>query len=262
METSLHGGLRGTPLDLQVEEQVSALSIVIIYKQQLKEMYAALCQPHGDMPYDVLLEGEETCDGWEEELYEQISFRQRDAIDRERAIVVFYDCIEMLQQVKDMFAGLLARRHASGPPDTETWTASTAATPLTTSSTTLISSTTATTALSSASTTSTVVNTDILPIMTSMTTTSLSIAVTPSSNQGCVQQWELLEQAHDAWGREEGPPPCVGFADRLWSNALMWRGCKGLEEGWGPCGEIDDRFHDDAIAKTTVLPTKTTTTIT
>ncbi|GBG67278.1 hypothetical protein CBR_g88567 [Chara braunii] len=110
METSLHGGLRGTPLDLQVEEEVSALSIVIIYKQQLEEMYAALCQAHGDLPYDVLLEGEETCDGWEEELYEQISFRQRDAIDKARAIAFFYDCVEMLQQVKEMFAGLLARR--------------------------------------------------------------------------------------------------------------------------------------------------------
>ncbi|GBG59322.1 hypothetical protein CBR_g32334 [Chara braunii] len=245
METSLHGGLRGTPLDLQVEEEVYALSIVIIYKQQLEEMYAALCQVHSDLPYDVLLEGEETCDGWEEEIYEQISFRQRDAIDRARTIDVFYDCVEMLQQVKDMFAGVLVRRHASGPLDTETWTASTATTPSTTSSTTSVSSTTAITARSSTTTTSTVVNTVILPIMTSMTITSLSIAATPSSNQGCVQQWELPEQAHDAWGLEEGPSPCMGLADRLRSNALMWRSCKAFEEGRGLCGEIDKRFHDD-----------------
>ncbi|GBG91918.1 hypothetical protein CBR_g54013 [Chara braunii] len=208
-------------------------------------MYAALCQGHGDLPYDVLVEEEETCDGLEEELYEQISFRQRDAIDRARAIAIFYDCVEMLQQVKDMFAGLLARRHASGPPDTGTWTTSTTATPSTTSSTTSISSTTAMTALSSTTTTSTVVNTVILPIMTSTTITSLSVAATPSSNQGCVQQWEQLEQAHDAWGLEEGPPPCMRLADRLRSNALMWCGCKGFEEGRDPCGKIDERFHDD-----------------
>ncbi|GBG90034.1 hypothetical protein CBR_g50127 [Chara braunii] len=239
-ETSPHGELWGAPLDMQGKEEVSALSTVILYKQQLEEMYVAMCQAHGDLPYDVLLEGEETCDGWEEELYEQISFRQRDAIDRAWAIAVFYNCVEMLQQVKDMFAGLLARRHASGLPDTETWAAAAAATSSTTSSTTPISSTTAITALISTTITSTEVNTVVLPTTTSTTITSLSMAAMPSNILGCVQQRELLERADDAWGLEEGSPPCVGFADRLRSNALRWRGCKGLEEGQGPCGENDD----------------------
>ncbi|GBG79206.1 hypothetical protein CBR_g28923 [Chara braunii] len=109
MEASIHEGLRGIPLDLQGGEDASALSTVITYKQQLEEMYAALCQADGELPYEVLLVGEQTYDGWADELYDLISLRQQDATDRTRAMALFYDCMEILQLVQDTFADLLAR---------------------------------------------------------------------------------------------------------------------------------------------------------
>ncbi|GBG69688.1 hypothetical protein CBR_g4518 [Chara braunii] len=181
MATSLHEGLRGIPLDLQGEEEVSAFSTVITYKQQLEEMYAVLCQANGELPYDVLLEGEETYDGWDDELYDLISLRQQDATDRAWAIAVFYDCIEMLQLVKDTFADLLARRGAGGFPDTEMRTESIAPASVTTSPTTPFSPTIALAALVSTTTTSSVVNMDKLSISSSAVTAPMTAPITISS---------------------------------------------------------------------------------
>ncbi|GBG74353.1 hypothetical protein CBR_g18764 [Chara braunii] len=257
METLLQGGLRGSPLNSQDEEEVSAFSTVITYKQQLEEMYAALSQVNGDLPHDVLLEGEETYNGWDDELYELISLRQRDAIDRARAIAVFYDCLEMLQQVKDMFAGLLARRHAGGLPgnyETRTASATSTSDSLITSSispilaalpstagTSLVvgtvslsiasiavtaSLTASTTTLSSKVTTVSAMATQ-LESTTAMLLTTTSMEEASSNDPGCFWQREMFAQGHAPRGLEEGLPLYVELAD------LKLGGCKTLEEGQG-----------------------------
>ncbi|GBG83707.1 hypothetical protein CBR_g37508 [Chara braunii] len=237
METSLQGGLRGSPFDLRDEEEVSAFSTAMTYKQQLEEMLAALCQVNGDLPHDVLLEGEETYDGWDDELYELISLQQRDAIDRARAIAVFYDCVEMLQQVKDMLAGLLARRHAGGLPGSETRTASTASRSLITSSISLIlaalpstavtaSLTASTTTVSSKVTTASAIATQ-LESTTAMLLSTTSMEVASSNDPGCVWQREMFAQGHALRGLEEGQPLYVEFVD------LKLGGRETFEEGQG-----------------------------
>ncbi|GBG66655.1 hypothetical protein CBR_g66791 [Chara braunii] len=49
------------------------------------------------------------------------------------AMTALHECAGMLTQVKDMFVGLLARKHVGGPPDSVTWTTSTTSTSSTTS---------------------------------------------------------------------------------------------------------------------------------
>ncbi|GBG68653.1 hypothetical protein CBR_g3194 [Chara braunii] len=284
METSLHGRLRGTPLDPQVEEEVSALAVVMTYKQQLEETYTVLCQANGDLPCDVLLEGLETYDGWDDELYDLISFRQQDANDRARAMAVFYECIDILQQVKDTFAARLATSRASGPPDTDIRTTSTVPTTSITPLTTPISSTAITAALTLTTSTLPVVSTVSLPtpatavtaspiasstrlrltattVPTAATQTdaassalsiatftpviSLSIEMAPSNCPGCVCQRELFVQGSDVRGLEEGAPSYVAFAGLSRSNVLKMCGCKTLEEGQGFCGKCDLRVSAD-----------------
>ncbi|GBG91498.1 hypothetical protein CBR_g52454 [Chara braunii] len=168
METMSDGGLWETPPTLQPMQADSALFIVTLYKQQLVEMHALLSQEYGNLPDDILLEGEGTYDGWEEELHEQISLRQVDANDRAQAVIALYECAGMLTQVKDMFTGFLARRDVGGPPgellssegqDSVTWTASTTSATLTTSTT----STTATRETLTI-TTPTIVTSPIIPL--------------------------------------------------------------------------------------------------
>ncbi|GBG41542.1 hypothetical protein CBR_g74514 [Chara braunii] len=286
METSLHGGLRGTPLGPQVEEEVFAQTVVMTYKQQLEEMYTVLCQANGDLPCDVLLEGLETYDRWDDELYDLISFRQQDVDDRARAMAVFYDCVDILQQVKDIFAVRLATSRACAPPDTDVRTASTPPTTSITPLTTPISSTAITAALISTTVTLPVVNTVLLPtpvtavtaspiasstrlpssatmvpivatqtgaaspalsIATSTPMISLSIEMAPSNCPGCVCQRELFVPGSDARGLEEGPPSYVAFADLPRSKVLITCGCKTLEEGQGFGGKCDVRVSADGF---------------
>ncbi|GBG61888.1 hypothetical protein CBR_g23838 [Chara braunii] len=230
-------------------EEVSAWSTAIRYKLQLEEMHATLCQVNMDLPYEVLLEGEETYDGLDDELYELILFRQRGASDRARAIAVFYDCVDMVQQIKDKFSDLLATRYACGLPGTEIQIASTPPTCSAKSPTTLTSPTSTTLDSTSITVTSSLI---VLLKTTSMMAISPSAAARPVITASSAQRGGLLEQADMARGQEEGLPSGVDCANHLCLGALTSRGARGLEEGRGLCAEFVERFHKDGDEVTVV----------
>ncbi|GBG70759.1 hypothetical protein CBR_g8057 [Chara braunii] len=221
-------------------EEVSALSTAKTHKLQLEEMHGTVCQVNGDLPYEVLQEGEEAYDGLDDELYELILSRQRDVSDRARAIAIFYDCVDMVQRIKDKFSDLLARRYVCGLPSSEIQIASTPPTSVAISTTTLTSPITAMLDSTSSSVTSSPV---VLPKMTSMTAVSPSAVARSLSAVSSVQPWGLLEQSAVARGQEEGLPSWVDCADRLCLDALTGHGGRGPEEGRGLCAEIVERFH-------------------
>ncbi|GBG69222.1 hypothetical protein CBR_g3921 [Chara braunii] len=244
-------------------EEVSVLSTAITHKLQLEEMHATLCQSNGDLPYEVLQEGEETYD----ELYELIFSRQRDASDRAKAFAVFYDCIDMVQRIKDKLSDLLAKRSVCGLPSSETQIASTPLTSLATSTTTLISPTTAILESTSGSATSSTAVLAAVPPSTvarsqsavsPVTSSSAVLAAVPPStvarSQGAVspvQPWGLSEQDDVARGQEEGLPFWVDCADRSHLDVLTGHGGRGPEEGRGLCAAIVEQFHkvedDDTV---------------
>ncbi|GBG62735.1 hypothetical protein CBR_g31752 [Chara braunii] len=208
-------------------EEVFAWSIAITYKLQLEEMHATLCQARVDLLYEVLLEGEDIYDGLDDELYELISSRQQDAGDKEPAIAVFYDCVEMVQRIKNKFSDLLARRHTRDLSSTAIQIATIPPASFTTSPTTLTS-----------------------PIVAFTTTTSSSAAATSLITASSVQQGGLLEQAGEVRGQEpqdEGLPSCAECADQICFdvNALTNCGGRGLEGGRGLCAGIDECVYKD-----------------
>ncbi|GBG68886.1 hypothetical protein CBR_g3584 [Chara braunii] len=228
-------------------------------------MHAALCQADGELPYDVLLEGEQTYDGWDDELYDLISLRQQNATDRTRAMALFYDCIEMLQLVKDTFADLLVRRCVGSLADIEMWTELITPASVTTTSTTPISPASA--ALVLTTSTSSVVNKDKVSIPTSAVTAPVTASIpissfsapmtihtstlllskgeTPSVNSGWAWQRELFAQGRAVRRWEEGLPLHVEIMDRLRLSVSKLGGCQTLEEGQGFDGGFEVRLQEN-----------------
>ncbi|GBG79790.1 hypothetical protein CBR_g30052 [Chara braunii] len=98
-------------------DEGAALEIVRMHKQQMEELHIALIQHRGNLPADLLEEGEELVSGWDEMLHADLSSHRLGETEKAQVMAELGACAEVLMKVRRIFDELRDELYGSSRRD-------------------------------------------------------------------------------------------------------------------------------------------------
>ncbi|GBG91427.1 hypothetical protein CBR_g52383 [Chara braunii] len=94
-----------------LDEEEAPSEVVRMHKRQMEEIYDVLTQHRQDLSAELLEEGEEVLNGWEEEIQLNFSFQRLGATERAQVMAEMCDCAEMIRKLQGVFVELWEGLH-------------------------------------------------------------------------------------------------------------------------------------------------------
>ncbi|GBG89148.1 hypothetical protein CBR_g48855 [Chara braunii] len=94
-----------------LEEEEAPLEVVRMHKRQIEELYEVLTHHQQDLSAELLDEGEEVLNGWDEEIRAHFSLQRLGITERAQVTAEMGDCAEMIRKLRGVFVKLWEGLH-------------------------------------------------------------------------------------------------------------------------------------------------------